>query len=49
MNSDNDRPVESPNKNSIGYKLGQATTMLIGICIMAIIVALTIKIIQWLL
>lgn len=49
MNTDNDH-YEAPKKTSaIGYRIGQAVAVLIGLCAMAIIIALTVKIIQWLL
>lgn len=49
MNPDNEH-YEVPKKTSaIGYRMGQAVAVLIGLCTMAIIIALTVKIIQWLL
>lgn len=49
MNHDNEN-YEVPKKTSTtGYRMGQAIAMLIGLCGMAIIIALTVKIIQWLL
>lgn len=41
--------MESNNKNSIGYKVGQALAFVIGVCIAAILVALTVKLILWIL
>ena len=41
--------MESNNKNSFGYKVGQALAFIIGLCITAILVALTIKLIMWIL
>lgn len=41
--------MENNNKNSIGYKVGQALAFVIGLCIVAIVVALTIKFILWIL
>ena len=41
--------MESNNKNSLGYKVGQALAFIIGLCIAAILVALTIKLIMWIL
>lgn len=37
------------NKNSLGYKVGQALAFVIGVCIAAILVALTVKLILWIL
>ena len=49
MNPDNEH-YEVPKKTSTtGYRMGQAVAVLIGLCAMAIIIALTVKIIQWLL
>jgi hypothetical protein len=49
MNPDNEH-YEVPKKTSAtGYRMGQAVAVLIGLCTMAIIIALTVKIIQWLL
>ena len=49
MNPDNEH-YEVPKKPSAtGYRMGQAVAVLIGLCTMAIIIALTVKIIQWLL
>lgn len=41
--------METNNKNSLGYKVGQASAFIIGLCITAILVALTIKLIMWIL
>lgn len=41
--------MESNNKNSLGYKVGQALAFVIGVCIAAILVALTVKLIMWIL
>ena len=41
--------MESNNKNSLGYKVGQALACVIGVCIAAILVALTVKLILWIL
>ncbi len=41
--------MESNNKNSLGYKVGQALVFVIGVCIAAILVALTVKLILWIL
>lgn len=49
MNPDNEHYEVPKRRNAIGYKMGQAVAVLIGLCVMAIIIALTIKIIQWLL
>lgn len=49
MNPNNEH-YEAPKKTSaIGYRMGQAIAVLIGLCVMAIIIALTVKVIQWLL
>lgn len=39
--------MESNNKNSLGYKVGQALAFVIGLCIAAILVALTVRLIMW--
>lgn len=41
--------MENNNKNSLGYKVGQVLAFIIGLCIAAILVALTIKLIMWIL
>lgn len=41
--------MENDNKNSLGYKVGQALAFIIGLCIAAILVALTVKLILWIL
>ena len=41
--------MESNNKNSLGYEVGQALAFVIGVCIAAILVALTVKLIMWIL
>lgn len=41
--------MESNKKNSLGYKVGQALAFVIGVCIAAILVALTVKLIMWIL
>lgn len=41
--------MESNNKNGLGYKVGQALVFVIGVCIAAILVALTVKLILWIL
>lgn len=41
--------MESNNKNSLGYKVGQALAFVIGVCIATILVALTVKLILWIL
>lgn len=41
--------MESNNKNSLGYQVGQALAFVIGVCIAAILVALTVKLIMWIL
>lgn len=41
--------MESNNKNSLGYEVGQALAFVIGVCIAAILVALTVKLILWIL
>lgn len=38
--------MESNNKNSLGYEVGQALAFVIGVCIAAILVALTVKLIR---
>lgn len=49
MNYDNENN-EAPKKTStLGYWIGQAVAVIIGLCIMAIIIALTVKVIEWLL
>lgn len=37
--------MENNNKNSFGYKVGQALAFVIGLCVAAILVALTVKLI----
>lgn len=39
--------MENNNKNSLGYKVGQA--FVIGLCIAAILIVLTVKLILWIL
>lgn len=41
--------MENDNKNSLGYKVGQALAFIIGLCIATILVALTVKLILWIL
>ncbi len=41
--------MENNNKNSLGYKVGQALAFVIGLCIAAILIALTVKLILWIL
>lgn len=41
--------MENNNKNSLGYKVGQALTFVIGLCVAAILVTLTVKLILWIL
>lgn len=41
--------MESNNKNNLGYKVGQALAFVIGLCVAAILVALTVKLILWIL
>lgn len=41
--------MENDNKNSLGYKVGQALAFIIGLCIATKIVALTVKLILWIL
>lgn len=41
--------MESNNKNSLGYKIGQALAFVIGLCLAAILIALTAKLIMWIL
>lgn len=41
--------MENNNKNSLEYKVEQALTFVIGLCIAAILVALTVKLIMWIL
>ena len=41
--------MENNNKNSFGYKVGQALAFVIGLCVAAILVAWTVKIILWIL
>lgn len=41
--------MENNNKNSFGYKVGQALAFVIGLCVAAILVALTVKLILWIL
>lgn len=41
--------MENNNKNSFGYKVGQALDFVIGLCIAAILIALTVKLIMWIL
>ena len=41
--------MENNNKNSLGYKVGQALAFVIGVCVAAILVALTVKLILWIL
>lgn len=38
--------MENNNKNSFGYKVGQALAFVIGLCVAAILVALTVKLIR---
>ena len=41
---------QEPKKtNNLGYKLGQALTILLSTCIAAIVVALTIRLVLWIL
>lgn len=41
--------MENNNKNSLGYKVGQALAFVIGLCVAAILVSLTVKLILWIL
>lgn len=41
--------MENNNKNNLGYKVGQALAFVIGLCVAAILVALTVKLILWIL
>ena len=41
--------MKNDNKNSLGYKVGQALAFIIGLCIATILVALTVKLILWIL
>lgn len=41
--------MENNNKNNLGYKVGQALALVAGLCIAAIVVALTVKFIMWIL
>lgn len=41
--------MENNNKNSLGYKIGQALAFVIGLCLEAILIALTAKLIMWIL
>lgn len=41
--------MENNNKNSLGYKVGQALAFVIGLYIAAILIALTAKLILWIL
>jgi len=41
--------MENNNKNSLGYKIGQALAFVIGLCLAAILIALTAKLIMWIL
>ena len=41
--------MENNNKNSFGYKVGQALAFVFGLCVAAILVALTVKLILWIL
>ena len=41
--------MENNNKNSFGYKVGQALAFVIGLRIVAILIALTVKLILWIL
>lgn len=41
--------MENNNKNSFGYKVGQTLAFVIGLCVAAILVALTVKLILWIL
>lgn len=41
--------MENNNKNSFGYKVGQDLAFVIGLCVAAILVALTVKLILWIL
>ena len=41
--------MENNNKNGLGYKAGQALAFVIGLCIAAILIALTAKLILWIL
>ena len=43
------REMENNNKNSLGYKVGQALAFVIGLCIAAILIVLTVKLILWIL
>ncbi len=41
--------MENNNKNSLGYKIGEALAFVIGLCLAAILIALTAKLIMWIL
>lgn len=41
--------MENNNKNSLGYKIGQDLAFVIGLCLAAILIALTAKLIMWIL
>lgn len=41
--------MKNNNENNLGYKVGQALAFVIGLCIAAILVALTVKLILWIL
>ncbi len=41
--------MENNNKNSLGYKVGQALAFVIGLCVAVILVALTVRLIMWIL
>lgn len=41
--------MESNNKNSLSYKIGQAMAIVAGLCVTAIVIALTVKLIMWIL
>lgn len=49
MNPNNEHYEVPERRSAIGYRMGQAIAVLIGLCVMAIIIALTVKVIQWLL
>lgn len=41
--------MENNNKNSFGYKIGQAIALVACLCVSAIVIALTVKCILWIL
>lgn len=41
--------MDKDNKNTFSYKLGQAVGLIVVLCVAAILVALTVKLILWIL